>query len=865
VAPESSADARPRFTVVGAVYDVAAYLPEFIAAIEALDFDLDRVEVVMVDDGSTDDSRAVLEAWAARRPELVTVLTQANAGQGAARNAGLAVARGEWVTFPDPDDIVDPGYLSTVDAFLSANPGTVMVATHRVIWDEATGATTNSHPLRRMFGYDRLVDLELAESTFHGSAPAAFFDLDRLRSQELVFDTRIRPNFEDGHFCASYLLRCERPLVGFLGSTRYHYRKRADRSSSLQGSMRDPRRYTDVFEFGYLAVVEDAERLHGRVPLWLQHFLCYELLAYLVAHDVGRVPVLTSAAELDAFHDNVREVLSRCDLERVLPRLEFGSQPQHRVALAHGYADADWRQPEVYVETFDAAQQLARVRYWFTGTEPDEQVHNGDQPTGPRHAKTRDLAWFGRVLARERVLWVRFTPDLRIRVDGHWADLVFDPPAPVRTRTQAREVRRLTGSPSRRDRQEVARVQPDPPAGPARRAAKRAAASASRRKYADAWVLIDRTFAAGDNAEVVFRRLRAHHPGINAWFVVAEGTADWHRLRREFGGRVVAHGSLTWQVLMAHCVHLLSSHADASIVRPPEVLEITEPRWRFTFLQHGVVTEDLASWLGRDRVGSWVDLLVTSTPDEQAWLAGDGSPYPFTTKEAQLTGLPRFDRLLEAADGVTERDVVVVAPTWRRWLVQRTESGVERPEPLPGAVESDFVREWTALLAAPELAAVCRDRGLTLTFLPHPNLEALVERLALPEHVRVVPYGADTPALIARAAVFVTDYSSTAFDAAYVDRPVVYFQFDADLALTGGHLGRRGRFDHARDGFGPVTSSVHAAVEAILATLDRGPAPAYAERVATAFPERDGQCAERVIEAVLRSTEPDASTRAPRR
>jgi hypothetical protein len=305
---------------------------------------------------------------------------------------------------------------------------------------------------------------------------------------------------------------------------------------------------------------------------------------------------------------------------------------------------------------------------------------------------------------------------------------------------------------------------------------------------------------------------------------------------------------------MTHCVHLLSSHADASIVRPPEVLELTEARWRFTFLQRGVVTEDLTSLFA----GAPIDLLVTSTPDEQEWLAGDGSPYPFTTKEVQLTGLPRFDRLLEATEALGTPDVLLVAPTWRRWLVPRTESGVERLSFLPGALESDFVREWSALLASPELAVECRDRGLTLTLLPHPNLEVLVDQVALPEHVRVVRHGAGTPALIARAAVFVTDYSSTAFDAAYADRPVVYFQFDADLALTGGHLGRRGRFDHARDGFGPVTVSAEAAVEAVLATLDRGPAPEYAERAAKAFPERDGGCTERVIEAVLRSTERDA-------
>ena len=79
------------------------------------------------------------------------------------------------MTFPDPDDIVDPDYLATVDAFLGEHPETSLVAVKRVVWSELTGKTTKTHPLERFFTYDRLVDLERAETHFHGSAPAAFF------------------------------------------------------------------------------------------------------------------------------------------------------------------------------------------------------------------------------------------------------------------------------------------------------------------------------------------------------------------------------------------------------------------------------------------------------------------------------------------------------------------------------------------------------------------------------------------------------------------------------------------------------------------------------------------------------------------
>ena len=71
-----------------------------------------------------------------------------------------------------------------------------------------------------------------------------------------------------------------------------------------------------------------------------------------------------------------------------------------------------------------------------------------------------------------------------------------------------------------------------------------------------------------------------------------------------------------------------------------------------------------------------------------------------------------------------------------------------------------------------------------------------------------------------------TDYSSVAFNVAYVDAPVVYFQFDRDAVLAGQHIGRAGYFDYERDGFGPVVTTVdEAAIEAIVAQIEHGPRP----------------------------------------
>jgi CDP-glycerol glycerophosphotransferase (TagB/SpsB family) len=104
--------------------------------------------------------------------------------------------------------------------------------------------------------------------------------------------------------------------------------------------------------------------------------------------------------------------------------------------------------------------------------------------------------------------------------------------------------------------------------------------------------------------------------------------------------------------------------------------------------------------------------------------------------------------------------------------------------------------------------------------------------------------------------VLVTDFSSVAFNAAYLERPVVYYQFDAESVLGGGHTGRQNYFEYTRDGFGPVADTRDGAVDAVIEALTHGPSPLpeYQARIDATFTQRDGRCCERVVAHVL-STE----------
>jgi glycosyltransferase involved in cell wall biosynthesis len=842
----------PRFSIVSAVHNVQRFLPEFIASIDQQTFDLERVEVVVVDDGSTDASLAELQEWAARRPGLVTVLSQPNAGQGAARNAALEHVHGEWVTFPDPDDMLDPDYLLVVDRFLTANERAALVATNRIMFYEKSGVVAENHPMRRMMTGDQLVDLDRFPGFFHNSVATGFFRREVIEREKLTFDSRIRPIYEDGYFCARYLLACGAPLVGFLRSARYTYRKRGDGSSTLQNSLLDPDRYLAVPKYGYLDILHRAREGRDHVPEWLQTMILYDLSWYFSSDAaVAGVPTAARGEVAEQFVAMLGEIAGLLEPAAIKSFTLRRFRPEWRDILLHGFSGSRWVSPYVVVDKHDRAQRLVRIGYRFTGEPPHEVIYSRGLPITPEYAKLRTFDYFEHALLYERIAWVPADGTLRVELDGVPTPLRDDWPAPLVLDARPAQLRRLA-DPAAETKARAAAAAEELTAAD-RATVQLARSGPVRRKYRGAWALMDRLHDADDNAERLFRYLRDHRPDINAWFVLEQGTPDWERLRGDgYGRRLVAYGSLQYKLLMLNCAHLLSSHADAPVMRPTQILRLAEPGWRFTFLQHGVIKDDISRWLN----GKNIDLFVTSTPAEHESIVGDGSPYVFTSKEVKMTGLPRFDRLRELGTKVSpaERTYLLVCPTWRDWLNEVKQQGSHRRTVHDDFPQTEYARQWRAFLCDESLRELAAEEGLRIGFLPHPNIQPALHLFDLPAHVEPLEFtGRDVQQLIADTALMVTDYSSMVFNAAYLDRPAVYFQFDADRVLGGGHTGRHGYYDYERDGFGPVCSRAEQAVAAVRGAVSggrRAPAPEYLQRIAAAFPERDGRCCERTVAAV---------------
>jgi glycosyltransferase involved in cell wall biosynthesis len=118
----------PLVSIIMPVYNSSAYVKDALRS--ALEQDYENKEVIVVDDGSTDSTPAILKSFEGK----ITILNQANAGPGAARNHGLRHARGTYVAFLDADDCWLPGKLRLQVEYLEQHPELGAVYSGWVRW-----------------------------------------------------------------------------------------------------------------------------------------------------------------------------------------------------------------------------------------------------------------------------------------------------------------------------------------------------------------------------------------------------------------------------------------------------------------------------------------------------------------------------------------------------------------------------------------------------------------------------------------------------------------------------------------------------------------------------------------------------------
>ncbi len=125
-------NSAPLLSVVVAVYNGEAFLDQFFTCL--VNQHIDSIEVIIVNDGSTDRSMQIVEKWREQLPQM-QVIEQPNQGVSIARNTGPAVATGQYLSFPDIDDVFKPGmYQRLLDMAVTQNPD-VATCNGNYVWE----------------------------------------------------------------------------------------------------------------------------------------------------------------------------------------------------------------------------------------------------------------------------------------------------------------------------------------------------------------------------------------------------------------------------------------------------------------------------------------------------------------------------------------------------------------------------------------------------------------------------------------------------------------------------------------------------------------------------------------------------------
>lgn len=132
---------KPRFSIIMPAYNDEEFIEEAIESVLRQTYQ--SFELVVVDDGSTDNTPAILSRY--EEHPKVRIVRQKNGGTAAARNTAMKYARGEYYAFLDSDDFYTPDRLQAIDQFIESQPGAKCLATNVTIWNgkEITGTFGN--------------------------------------------------------------------------------------------------------------------------------------------------------------------------------------------------------------------------------------------------------------------------------------------------------------------------------------------------------------------------------------------------------------------------------------------------------------------------------------------------------------------------------------------------------------------------------------------------------------------------------------------------------------------------------------------------------------------------------------------------
>ena len=899
------------FTIVMAVYNVEPFLKEAVLSLVSQNIGFEEhVQLILVDDGSTDGSGKICDTFADFFPENIQVIHQENAGVSAARNAGLPYVRGKYVNFMDADDKLSRNTLSKVKAFFNKYGEKVdLVSIPMEFFDARTGQHILNYKYKKG---TRVIDLTKEYDAIQLSLSSGFTKAECLR--ENAFDTRLT-NMEDAKVCTEILR--DKKNLGVIADARYLYRRRSTGAlSAVQGNYNNPSWYLPNLKYFSYEVLSSYEG--EEIPLFVQYLVMYDLQWHLVSMDTMKnVLNEEEAAEYCAL---IYSLLQSIDDEIIMAQKNIWQEQKAFLwSRKHGKAPELRLNPEG--DGFDLYLGEEKPYFCITRSKTIYEFLNLNRdndsltlegyttlmgiPAGEevklylRLNEKEDIPCelvSGREVSTE-VLGEVILPAYSFRCTIENISNYENKGLDLCLVTEFRGVKFVRKYNSRvgnffplgkdfksayaerngwlirfGEEQNLILTKAEPEAFVSRELmlltemeqySEAGREAARRRRLArmmkpffkkEIWLISDRINKADDNGEALFAYLQEHQE-IDAYFVLSKDSVDFDRLSEM--GKVIDYLSEEHLLLHLMADRLVSSSGDDYVINPfggeRKFYRDIISRKQQIFLQHGITKDDISAWLNRYEKN--LSMFVTAAlPEHQSILSGK---YFYDEKVVKLTGFPRHDRLVDK-----HKKQVAVMPTWRRGLL-RTGNYAKTGEDslVTGWEESAYFTFYHGLLNDKKLLNKAEELGYEILFFPHPRMLPFAEEVAPASQVKVGDLSTAYRDVFGESSLVVTDFSSVQFDFTYMRKPVVYAHFDKEEFFQG-QVYDPGYFDYERDGFGEVEHDLEHTVDRIIEYMENGCQlkKTYQERIEKFFGFHDKNNCQRTFEAILGLGQPESFT-----
>lgn len=321
--------------------------------------------------------------------------------------------------------------------------------------------------------------------------------------------------------------------------------------------------------------------------------------------------------------------------------------------------------------------------------------------------------------------------------------------------------------------------------------------------YKDIWIVTEYPENARDNGYWLFKYVRENYPEKRIFYPIKETASDFDKVRVlgntiKFGGW--KHYFLFWAATKFIGTTKYHGFPDERICSG--IFELGLHRFKYIFLNHGVARGFSNIVNSKD---TNYDLVIAMSELEKEIIVNINNQ---PEEKVKAVGFCRQDNL---DDSMLDPKLIVVMPTWRRWLDYRHEKNSQRVEEIKKEyLKSEYYKEYNALLHDQELMKYMEEYDLRMIFYLHGYAQTYSRYFSSTSERVIIAEKEDyfVQDLLKQAAFLITDYSSVVFDYAYMKKPMVYFQFDAE-EFSQKQYAESCYYTYRKNGFGPIAHTLN--------------------------------------------------------